>query len=165
MHLLALWNPSYADDPLEAHLAVLLDRVRRWRAHTIADSFARCARSGRVSPVPQPAGRACPERRWGLPHLDALRELAAGMDPDDPQERHLELAAQAAARLMSLKRPAMTHQPRVSTRGLSRHEAPPAGGVSRRVGPSLHDVFGYRIAAMPAADPSTSLRGTTAGWD
>ena len=57
MHLLALWNPSYADDPLEAHLAVLLDRVRQWRAHTIADDEVavwwgltlRCAQGDRPS--------------------------------------------------------------------------------------------------------------------
>jgi hypothetical protein len=80
MHLLALWNPSYADDPLEAHLAVLLDRVRQWRAGAIPDEdvavwWGLIKSSNRLAP---------------LPHLDELRALAAAM-PDETQERHLYL--------------------------------------------------------------------------
>ncbi len=30
-HLLTVWNPSYASNAMEAHLGVLLDRIRDWR--------------------------------------------------------------------------------------------------------------------------------------
>lgn len=36
-HLLTVWNPSYADDPLDAHLRVLLDWADRWRRGECGD--------------------------------------------------------------------------------------------------------------------------------
>lgn len=65
VHLLGVWNPSYADDPLDAHVRLLLDRLDD-------------ARQGRrtFDTVYVWWGRLrSPHRRGGLPHLDSILAL------------------------------------------------------------------------------------------
>lgn len=80
-HLLALWNPSYANDPLEAHLSVLHERIRRWHDKEIPDDdvgvWWGLIRS--------------PNRLEPLPHLAELEALAEAIDADPDTERHLYL--------------------------------------------------------------------------
>lgn len=83
-HLLAVWNPTYASDAMEAHLGVLLDLARRHDAHELDDDelyvwWGKVRSSNRLQ---------------ALPHLDDVLALAPRIgeeDDDDPPELHLYL--------------------------------------------------------------------------
>lgn len=71
-HLLTLWNPSYADDAMEQHLAVLLDRARRT---TIGEQSAddRYVWWGKVRSQ---------HRLQRAPHQDDIEAIARTLDED-----------------------------------------------------------------------------------
>lgn len=82
-HLLALWNPTYAEDALEEHLRLLLARVQEWRAKPAEDDGE--------DPYVWWGLIKSPNRQAPLPHKDELRQLAAEIDADPDSERHLYL--------------------------------------------------------------------------
>lgn len=78
-HLLAVWNPSYADDPLDAHVRVLLQWAERRRKGEAGadDVYVWWARI------------RSPNRKDDLPHLGDV--LALQQQIDDGVETHLYL--------------------------------------------------------------------------
>ena len=78
-HLLAVWNPSYADDPLDAHVRVLLHWAERRRKGEAEDDdvYVWWARI------------RSPNRQDDLPHLTDV--LALQQQIDDGVETHLYL--------------------------------------------------------------------------
>ncbi len=81
-HLLALWNPTYAEDALEEHLRVLLARVQEWRAQPGEDIDDPYVWWGLI----RSSNRQAP-----LPHKEDLRRLAEAIEADPESERHLYL--------------------------------------------------------------------------
>jgi hypothetical protein len=80
-HLVSVWNPSYANNAMEEHLAVLLRlaglrRERKVREHEVYVWW------GRVRSA---------HRRTGLPHVDELKALEQILAGDHPPETHLYL--------------------------------------------------------------------------
>jgi len=78
-HLLAVWNPSYADDPMDAHIRVLLHWVERRRR----------GEAGEEDVYVWWARIRSPNRRDDLPHLPDV--LALQQQIDDGVETHLYL--------------------------------------------------------------------------
>jgi hypothetical protein len=78
-HLLAVWNPSYADDPMDAHVRVLLHWAERRRKGEVGedDVYVWWARI------------RSPNRQDDLPHLADV--LALQQQIDDGVETHLYL--------------------------------------------------------------------------
>lgn len=72
-HLLTVWNPAYADDPLEQHLRILLEWAERWRRGECDDTevyvwWAKVRSANRDAPR--------------LPHHDDVLALQAQIDAD-----------------------------------------------------------------------------------
>jgi hypothetical protein len=80
-HLVSVWNPSYANNAMEEHLAVLLHIAALNRDGKVADNNV-YVWWGRVRSI---------HRRSGLPHLDELKALEQVLASDDPPETHLYL--------------------------------------------------------------------------
>ena len=80
-HLVAVWNPSYAKNAMEEHLAVLLEHAERMRRspHAADDAYVWW---GRVQSV---------NRRDPLAHLEDIRAIDARLGEDDPPETHVYL--------------------------------------------------------------------------
>lgn len=78
-HLLAVWNPSYADDPMDVHIRILLRWAERWRKGEVTedDVYVWWARI------------RSPNRQDELPHLEDV--LALQQQIDDGVETHLYL--------------------------------------------------------------------------
>lgn len=76
-HFLAVWNPSYAEDSLDAHVRVLLDRAAGVGGDDDVYVWWGRLRSG--------------NRQGPLPHLAAIREIAAAIEAEPDIERHLYL--------------------------------------------------------------------------
>jgi len=67
-HLLTLWNPSYAADAIDEHLAVLLDWAGRGPRVSLA-----CGRPAKHSPVREP--------QWGQVVSLRLKEATCTVTP------------------------------------------------------------------------------------
>lgn len=80
-HLVAVWNPAYARNAMEEHLAVLLGHAGEARAgrRDDADVYVWWGRVRSRS------------RRGGLAHLDDVRAVDAALAADDADETHLYL--------------------------------------------------------------------------
>ncbi len=80
-HLVTVWNPSYATDPLEAHLQLLLDWDARATSGEVNDDDVYVwwgkVRSG--------------QRQQPMPHLSDVLAMARTIDPDTDRETHLYL--------------------------------------------------------------------------
>ncbi|HXH05351.1 MAG TPA: hypothetical protein VNI83_02055 [Vicinamibacterales bacterium] len=82
-HLVAVWNPSLAADSMEAHVAVLLDALRRHDGAGDRDS---------MDDVYVWWGRVRSQNRQGpLPHLDEILALDHELGDEDGRELHLYL--------------------------------------------------------------------------
>lgn len=80
-HLLTLWNPSYADDAMEQHLAVLLDRARR-------------AAAGELSPNERYVwwGKVRSQHRLQrAPHQDDIEGVARDIEADEADDSEVQL--------------------------------------------------------------------------
>ncbi|MGH7617899.1 MAG: hypothetical protein ACREPM_11770, partial [Gemmatimonadaceae bacterium] len=80
-HLVAVWNPSYAADAMDATVALMLSRVRDLRAGRIDEDdvyvwWGKVRSSNRQQP---------------LPHLAEILAMDAGLDPDAHPEREMHL--------------------------------------------------------------------------
>jgi hypothetical protein len=80
-HLVSVWNPSYANNAMEEHLAVLLRLATLRRDRKVRDQDV-YVWWGRVRSI---------HRRTALPHLDELTALERILAADDPPETHLYL--------------------------------------------------------------------------
>jgi len=81
LHLVTVWNPSYATDALDAHLQLLLDWDARASAGSAADDDV-YVWWGKVRSS---------QRQQPMPHLDDVVALNAAIDPDALGETHLYL--------------------------------------------------------------------------
>jgi len=79
LHLLGVWNPSYADDPLDAHVRLLLDWLDAAR-QSEAPTDAVYVWWGRLR---------SPHRRGPIPHLDQIVQIHQQIDRN--VETHLYL--------------------------------------------------------------------------
>jgi|GEM_PF-1084835 hypothetical protein len=81
-HLVAVWNPLYQADAMEAHLAVLLEWMRKYRAGACGESDV-YVWWGRIR---------SPRRVEDLGHLDQVFAIETERSRDDPaRETHLYL--------------------------------------------------------------------------
>jgi len=81
-HFVDVWNPSYASNAMEAHLAVLLDAVKRFDAGELKADDEIFVWWGKVR---------SPNRRQPLRHLDAALQVGAELEADEEREGHLYL--------------------------------------------------------------------------
>ena len=80
LHLVDVWNPSYAADAMTAHLAVLLESARRWaKRETDEEPYVWW---GKVR---------SPNRQDELKHLPQVLAIAAELAADEERECHLYL--------------------------------------------------------------------------
>jgi hypothetical protein len=80
-HLLAVWNPSYARNAMEEHLALLLRDAAALRDNRLRDEDV-YVWWGRVHSL---------NRRTDLPHLDKIRAIDEVLSGEDPPETNLYL--------------------------------------------------------------------------
>ena len=71
-HLLDVWNPSYASNAMEAHLAVLLESAARWNA-----------RETEIDPHVWWGKVRSRNRRQELKHLPQILDIASELSTDD----------------------------------------------------------------------------------
>ena len=77
-HLVSVWNPSYAKNAMEEHLAVLLDLAKRHDAEEIAFEEV-YVWWGKVR---------SPNRQTPQAHADEIREIGRALESDDaPEDR------------------------------------------------------------------------------
>jgi hypothetical protein len=81
-HFVDVWNPSYASNAMEAHLAVLLDAVRKFDAGELAADEEIFVWWGKVRSA---------NRQQPLRHLAAAVEIGAELEADEEREGHLYL--------------------------------------------------------------------------
>jgi hypothetical protein len=81
-HFVDVWNPSYASNAMEAHLALLLDAVKRYDAGELRADDDIFVWWGKVR---------SPNRRQPLRHLSAALEIGAELEADEEREGHLYL--------------------------------------------------------------------------
>lgn len=117
-HLVAVWNPAYAKNAIEEHLAVLLGHAERVRKEGRADDEA-YVWWGRVQSL---------NRRDPLAHLEEIRAIDASLEREDAPETHVYLtdyhslyvADLGEIRFGDLSATEMSHAPRYyATDGLS----------------------------------------------
>src|SRR5688572_25637625 len=80
-HFVAVWNPSYSADPMDSHLAVLLEQIRKHREEAQPPDdvyvwWGKVRSRNRVEP---------------LPHHALIAEVARGVLDANPPEMHLYL--------------------------------------------------------------------------
>jgi hypothetical protein len=80
-HFVDVWNPSYASNAMEAHLAVLLGHAARYDAEE-ADEESLYVWWGKVR---------SPHRRQPLKHLETALAIGRELDEDPDREGHLYL--------------------------------------------------------------------------
>jgi hypothetical protein len=80
LHLVDVWNPSYAADAMTAHLAVLLESARRWTARETDEE-----------PYVWWGKVRSPNRQQELNHLPQVLAIAAELATDEERECHLYL--------------------------------------------------------------------------
>lgn len=80
-HFVDVWNPSYASNAMEAHLAVLLDHAARYDAGD-ADEDSLYVWWGKVR---------SPHRRQPLKHLETVLAIGRELDENPEREGHLYL--------------------------------------------------------------------------
>jgi len=81
-HFVDVWNPSYASNAMEAHLAVLLDAVKRFDARELQSDDEIYVWWGKVR---------SPNRRQPLRHLAVALEIGAELEAGEEREGHLYL--------------------------------------------------------------------------
>jgi hypothetical protein len=80
-HFVDVWNPSYASNAMEAHLALLLEGAGAFERKEIGED-ALHVWWGKVRSL---------NRQQGLQHLPAILEIAAELEEDENRECHLYL--------------------------------------------------------------------------
>jgi hypothetical protein len=80
-HFVDVWNPSYASNAMEAHLALLLEAAKRFERKELGEDELHVW-WGKVR---------SPNRQQELRHLPAILEIATELEEDENRECHLYL--------------------------------------------------------------------------
>src|SRR4051812_42282408 len=81
-HFVDVWNPSYASNAMEAHLAILLGGTARFDLGQLESDDEIYVWWGKVR---------SPNRRQGIARLDTILEIGAELERDESREGHLYL--------------------------------------------------------------------------